>query len=157
MHHCKMAYSEERVIVNISSCEEIYEVLFALAPFLFNQEITGAELKSLANKYAEKATCTVVLMQGTPVAFTAYYLNDRANRTAFLSMIVVKGGYQRAGFGSLLLEHVICSALQSGMERLVLEVDINNNKARNFYNAHGFVFLCNKKTNSVLLSLNLMQ
>lgn len=94
---------------------------------------------NMARKFVAHGSVLAAVDQDGPVGFAAFYHNDTASQTAFLSMIAVRDGAEGLGWGTALLAETEHRCSASGMERLALEVASDNGRAIAFYRRHGFV------------------
>lgn len=66
-----------------------------------------------------------------------FYANNLDTRTAYISLIGVKKEYEHKGLGKWLLEKCIEISKETGMNRVRLEVDLDNRHAIEFYKKNG--------------------
>ena len=93
----------------------------------------------MAKKFSQNAVVLVLYdLYQRAAAFAAFYCNDSEKRIAYLSMIAVKAGYKRLGYGTALLNKVCEIAGHCGMQKLRLEVAKENATAIRFYQRAGF-------------------
>ncbi|MDD3415820.1 MAG: GNAT family N-acetyltransferase [Lachnospiraceae bacterium] len=119
--------------------EQICSVLMRCRNAFFDQSINYDEqLINLSKKFAQNAIVSVVYINDEIAGFTATYCNDKVEKVAFLSMIIVCDQFQQNGLGGLLLQHLLGDCKNNGMEQLRLEVDQNNKNAIAFYKKNGF-------------------
>lgn len=71
--------------------------------------------------------------------FSAFYMNDQDNKTAFLSLIAVAPQVQGNNIGAVLLNESEKLARENGMRRMFLKVRCDNQKAIRFYEKHGYM------------------
>lgn len=69
----------------------------------------------------------------------AYAIQNHAAGESHLLNLCVDPHWQRAGYGSILLEHAICHASLHGCESMFLEVRPSNPVALRLYRRRGFV------------------
>ena len=74
--------------------------------------------------------------------FSAFYMNDQDNKTAFLSLIAVAPQMQGQSVGAVLLNEGEKLARENGMRRMVLKVRCDNLKAIRFYEKQGYTIAC---------------
>lgn len=122
-------YEDIRKLINtFDSC---------FTPSLSDSEIN---LERLSKKFFEYAKIYAVyddeqLCNG----MIAFYVNDKKEKIAYISLLAVKSEYRRKKIGSLLMQIVEKVAKQSGMQSIKLEVKKENNKAISFYKKNGYV------------------
>ena len=109
-----------------------------------------------SNKLAEHAT-VLSLVDGEYVCgFVAFYANDIATRTAFVTLIACSSEYQGRGLGRQLMEIASREALSRGMSKIRLEVDLDNSGAIAFYTRLGFSENGEKKFGSMYMEKALL-
>lgn len=79
--------------------------------------------------------------QGNPVSIIAGYFNDAQEHTAYLSMLAVDENYRGRHLASSLLSEFEEYALDTGMEKIKLEVRKNNGTAQSLYNKFGYTII----------------
>lgn len=62
-----------------------------------------------------------------------------ASRSLMVDQMAVSGTHRRRGIGALLINRIRAEAAQRGAQRIELQVYTDNDNARRFYEAHGFV------------------
>lgn len=72
--------------------------------------------------------------------YCAFYANDFATKTAYVTMIGVLPEFQGKGVGSKLIDNCIEKCKLLNMEKIRLEVLNSNEKAITFYKIKGFLF-----------------
>ena len=72
------------------------------------------------------------------MGYCAIYANDFINRTAYITLIVVRNEFQGKHVGRDLLKRALEIATNYGMDSCVLEVRKNNISAIRFYESNGF-------------------
>ena len=110
----------------------------------FSTEFSSLETRVDLNQYSQKLAehSYTVLLKGENRALgvAAMYVNDFENKVAFITLIGIRSQFQKSGYGSILLQHCIEKAVDTGMKKIRLEVDNDNQKARDFYDRNGFRF-----------------
>lgn len=125
--------------VQLTDGNVIFDALCALGGNLFDQSVNRPEiLRALAEKFAAHANVLTLRRGEETAALCAWYDNDLATRTAFLSVIVVAGSAQGCGCGSRLLTEVLRRCAEHGMRQMRLEVRKDNRAAIRFYENRGF-------------------
>ena len=138
-------------IFRIRSYRKILSIVTGFADDLFNQAHNNRELLSqLAKKYSLIAEFYLVEIDGKEAGFIAFYANDTATNTGFISMIVVHSPFQGLGIGSILMDLAISVCKLRGLTRLRLEVDVHNDRAMQFYERNGFSVLQNNGRSAIL-------
>lgn len=110
----------------------------------FSMEFSSLETRVDLNQYSQKLaehSYTVLLKdENRALGVAAMYVNDFENKVAFITLIGIRSQFQKSGYGSILLQHCIEKAAEAGMKKIRLEVDNDNQKARDFYDRNGFQF-----------------
>ena len=104
-------------------------------------------------RFAEKfsAHARVCVLEGEKIlGFAAFYDNDTAGKTAYLSMIAVDPGCRGRGAGERLLTFAERTAARHGMQGLRLEVRGENTGALRFYTRLGYTPAGSSETGSYL-------
>jgi len=91
-----------------------------------------------ARKLADRGLVYEATRDGVRAGFMAFYANDQASGTAFLSNLAVRSGYRGTGVGLALMCKCCDDAKAKGMKRIRLEVDSINESAIRFYRSLGF-------------------
>lgn len=79
-----------------------------------------------------------------------FYANDTEGRKGYISLIGLKPDFRGRGLGKSLLSDVIDEMKKNGMSSVLLEVDDDNQSAKDFYTRFGFE-LEEKRENTQLL------
>ena len=91
-----------------------------------------------ARKLAERALVYQAAKDGIRAGFVAFYANDQASATAFLTHLAVERRFRGTGVGLALMRRCIDASRGAGMKRMKLEVDAVNEPAIRFYRSLGF-------------------
>lgn len=73
-----------------------------------------------------------------PVGYAVAFPSDGDGGEAYLAELAVAEGHRRVGHGSALLRALFDHLAAAGHERLTLTVREGDERARTFYDAHGF-------------------
>ena len=119
----------------LTGFETIYNALETCADSFYNQSV---DKRKLAKKLAAYGNVTAAFVHEDLAGVVCYYANNYETKTAFLSVIVIRGEYQGCGIGSLLLRCFMEDAEAKGMLACRLEVDCRNENAIAFYSRKGF-------------------
>jgi len=76
------------------------------------------------------------------IGFVAVYANDQVQLYAFVTSIGIKPEFRGHGIGILLLNQAIEVAREKGMQRIRLEVNLQNHAAVSLYRNCGFTEVC---------------
>ena len=71
-------------------------------------------------------------------AFPLIFIKETTSNEYFLSNLVVKGQYRNKGIGEKMLHHVEELATDAGLSKIGLIVNLENQKARRFYDRNGY-------------------
>lgn len=112
--------------------------------------IRGITLDDYLKKLGEKAELLVHYDAGICKGLVAYYCNDAASRTAFISLLLVDPSSRRTGVGKILFATVLEMIRQRSFERCRLAVDKHNFAALRFYERLGFSIVDEKAGQHVL-------
>lgn len=126
-------------IKKISSYKEILNILreFDLV-FIPSISTKVLSLEKYALKLFENAIIIAYYMDNKIVGFASLYANDNENKTAYISYIGVIPSFQKKRIGSDILNECIKYSIVNGMNKIKLEVNINNHRAIDFYHINGF-------------------
>jgi len=135
------------------------EILAVLTQFdhAFPRAITArvADLESHARQLAERALVYIAERDGAVAGFLAFYANDAASATAFLTHIAVDERFRGSGIGLALMRICIEESRQAGMRKLELEVDTANLAAIGFYESLGFSCSAPASPESIYMRMDL--
>ena len=98
-------------------------------------------LRDYAKKLAKNAVVNIISLEDKIAGFSAYYCNDMLTKQAFLTQIAVADSCKGMRIGNILLDFCIETSREKGMEKLICEVDNDNDVALRFYKKNGFVYL----------------
>ena len=128
-------------IIQLTDIAVIKRLMTECEDSLYDKEVVSSGIyDSLIEKYAQFAYVIAAQFNNVLVGYAAFYCNDIITELAYLSMIVVKKEYQHFGIGKALMERMKTICMDKGFRAIRLEVDVNNNKARNLYHKCGYVF-----------------
>lgn len=92
----------------------------------------------------------VVTDNNNHAGMAVFYANDTEGRKGYISLIGLKPDFRGKGLGKSLLNDVIEEMKKNGMNCVLLEVDDDNQSAKDFYTRFGFK-LEEKRENTQLL------
>lgn len=113
--------------------------------------IRHVSIDDYIHKVLRNSSIAVVVQQKQPVAYCLFYDNDIGRDFSFVSYIYVNSSFRASGFGSQLLESVEKHVLNNGIGQMLLEVDVRNSGAVEFYLRRGY---CLRSIDDAKLSLN---
>lgn len=129
--------------IHLSEMTDIYSITEAvtklednLSPSLRQRNI---DLEEYANKLYNHGKVWGHYDLGLPISIIAGYFNDEQEHTAYLSMLAVNENYRGKHLASSLLAVFEEYALETGMDKIKLEVRKNNKKAQLLYDKFGYV------------------
>lgn len=140
-----------RKLVKVADEQEILSILEEfndVFPHL-NEKIDNME--SYAKKLTLYSNFYVVQELGKNVGILVFYSNDTDKKTAYLTLIGVKDSLRGKGLGKDLLLFCEEKSKSDGMDKLFLEVDLDNESAMLFYQKNGFCFGDRTDRNSIYL------
>lgn len=110
------------------------------------------DIKDYCVKLRNRANL-ITLNQGTEIiGLVAVYTNDQQKRIAYISSVCILKQYREKGFSKVLLKETIKYSSSIGMQRIHLEVGINNIPAIRLYESLGFNPI-EKKTETQIMEL----
>lgn len=107
----------------------------------FGPLLERVDIEEYAKKISEYACVYILRKEKITYGLVAIYMNDRINKTAYITLIGIAKKYRRMHLGSLLMNYCIEEARASGMKALKLEVDKKNSAAIAFYEKEGLKIL----------------
>ena len=96
----------------------------------------------------------VVTDNNVHAGMAVFYANDLKGRKGYISLIGLKPNFRGKGLGKAFLDDVIKEMKKNGMNSVLLEVDDDNQSAKDFYTRFGFE-LEEKRENTQLLVYNI--
>ena len=120
---------------------------------LWNQAVNTPEsLSRLSEKFNKHAEFLIAENDnGECVGCAAYYRNDVRSKIAFLSIIVVRSGFESLGIGTNLIKSLELDCMNNGFCTVRLEVARQNEKAISFYKRNGYGMSCERTAGSLFL------
>lgn len=125
-------------IVKLTSFSQISGAMTDLKDVFFN---FAGDLEKYAQKLAEHATVFECKDGKSTLGIIAFYANDKQNKIAFITAILVAANAQNRGVGKALLAKTEEFCRTSGMTAVKLEVHKENAKAISFYIKHGYEYV----------------
>lgn len=77
---------------------------------------------------------------GEILGYICFYANDNVTKCAYISQLCVKKGIRNKGIGSFLMNECKKLSKNSGMNKIELEVNKNNENAISFYKRNEFIY-----------------
>ena len=121
--------------------------------FFYRNDLDEKAIGELSKKISEHAIMAAAIVNNETVGFAAYYRNDAATKTAYISVVVIDPEYRGMGLGTEIIKNVIDDCDKNGYERIRLEVDKNNQKAIRLYQKFGFKKVEEKSENNCYYEL----
>lgn len=112
--------------------EELMDYFQSLNPEFLSQLLLEVDLNDYAAKLVEKAN-KIILRDGSQILASLFYYESQER--VFISHLSVCKSAERQGLGKAVFELLLCRVSE---KVITLEVDINNTKARKFYEIMGF-------------------
>lgn len=100
--------------------------------------ISYVSIDDYIHKVLRNSSIAVLVEQKQLVAYCLFYDNNIALDFSFVSYIYVNRSFRASGFGSQLLESVEEYVLNKGFGQMLLEVDVKNSEAVEFYLRRGY-------------------
>ena len=124
---------------NIANQRALYKLLLRLDEFYIPRISSQIDLKEYSMKLLKSARVFCAITNKKKYAgLLAIYVNDKVNCKAFISTIGVFPVYNGLGVSKALMLKAFEIAADSGMSVVLLEVNINNQRAVSFYKKLGF-------------------
>lgn len=121
----------------LETVEEIKELLHRFNEAFYPPLKERLDLDAYSGKLHEKA---IVLVAEGGVGFVVVYANDKELQTAYIPFIGVLPSAQSQGVGKSLLNASMDCSRANGMTKIRLEVRMDNERARRFYEGNGFKY-----------------
>lgn len=126
-------------IIRVTGEKEIRELFDGfIYDFYELCKIPRDELERYLKKIVKNADVYVAYVKKKPVGIISFYCNDEKNKYGYLTNFAIKEKYRGKGIGSLLLEILETQCKKKGIEKVGLEVNINNHVAIGIYKKRGF-------------------
>lgn len=110
------------------------------------------EISDYAKKIAGNATRFESWSEGSLIGLVAAYCNDQERLIAYITSVSVLGEWTGKGIAANLVRHCVKHAQASGMNKVSLEVAIDNVAAITLYGKNGFVL---GRTNGAFINMEL--
>lgn len=134
-----MPNTGEYEIMHLKSYKEVFSAINTLRQDLYDQRYNDDEfVKNLAKKYITYAEVLSIKRDSIVKGICVFYDNDKVNKTAFLSMLVISKDEQGHGLGKILMREMFRICQENGMGSICLEVANSNNIAATFYKKMGY-------------------
>lgn len=133
----------------ITSEREIESLLNAFSDVFVPPLKSRLDIEMYSKKVNENG---IVLVDEKEQGFIIFYANDKESKTAYISFIGVQTRARKKGIGKKLIKKAISFSQKNEMSSIRLEVNIDNNIARSFYQKLGFVQSSKANENSVYLT-----
>jgi ribosomal protein S18 acetylase RimI-like enzyme len=111
--------------------------------------LINTDVKLYIEKLLNNSTILAYYSNGIK-GFIAFYNNDKANKVAFLSMLLIDESLRGQGIGSQLLEQSIMILKNQGFKNYKLEVLSTNLNAISLYSNYGFKVVESKEEFSIM-------
>ena len=97
------------------------------------------DIDEYARKIIDNAQTIEAWMNNDLIGVVAVYCNSHNQKTAFITNVSVKPGWQGKGIATRLLTDSILNVKKLGFAKIELEVDEKNKIAIALYSKHGFI------------------
>lgn len=132
--------SKQRSIeyIFIKNKETKKRLVLEFSHWFYNKTLEKDAVFALAKKISEHAEMVTAVENGETAGFVAYYRNDFASESAFITVVIVSPVFRNRGIGKTMLQKVIEDCLSNGFISICLEVDDTNYGAIRLYERLGF-------------------
>lgn len=123
----------------ISGIEQIIEILTSCGNDFYNQSYNNEKaIDILSEKFSKFGVVLALYLDNDLAGFISFYANDFDTKKAFLSMIIIRRGFQRKGVGTALLNEMEKYCIENGFNEIISEVDDKNIKSKSFFSKNGY-------------------
>lgn len=123
----------------ISGIEQIIEILTSCGNDFYNQSYNNEKaINTLSEKFSKFGVVLALYLDNDLAGFISFYANDFDTKKAFLSMIIIRRGFQRKGVGTALLNEMEKYCIENGFNEIISEVDDKNIKSKSFFSKNGY-------------------
>lgn len=123
----------------ISGIEQIIEILTSCGNDFYNQSYNNEKaIDTLSEKFSKFGVVLALYLDNDLAGFISFYANDFDTKKAFLSMIIIRRGFQRKGVGTALLNEMEKYCIENGFNEIISEVDDKNIKSKSFFSKNGY-------------------
>lgn len=88
----------------------------------FSSLKSRVDLNQYSQKLAEHSYTVLLKDENRVLGVAAMYINDSENKAAFITLIGIRSQFQKSGYGSILLQHCIEKAVETGMKKFDLRL-----------------------------------
>lgn len=134
-----------------ASCKDIVAHLNKCADCFNPPLYTYVEIDRYGKKMFDNAITFESWDGDNLVGLLAVYYNDRVTKIGFITNISVVDEYQRCGIASNLMKNAIEFGKKNAFVQLILELNVDNEKAINLYKKNDFT-TAGKNKNNVIMS-----
>lgn len=146
----------ERYEISVKKITEKKDVVRLLKNFnsVFRPSLSSRidSFEEYSNKLLNKAHVYVVEDKKNEIGFISFYANDFEKKVAYIVFLAVSPSYQGNKQGQRLLEQCSKVVTKLGMEKIKLEVRMDNIKAINFYQKNKFYIAEKASENSYYMT-----
>jgi ribosomal protein S18 acetylase RimI-like enzyme len=138
------------------SSEKRLYTLLSLLDYSFIPPLNSVtNISAYCAKLIQFAEVIVAIYLKEDIGLIAIYANDEQERCAFITSIGVKPEFHGKGIGRILLQRGIQVAHEKGMQRVHLEVNLENQAALKLYHKAGFIEIKRPIETSAILELTI--
>ncbi len=132
---CKfeVRWKDKIFLLPLVNKDKINNIICELDYVFKRSVVERPEYDGLISKIAERAIVMAAYLDNAAVGYCAFYMNDFANSTAYISLIAVKEAYQNMHVGTALIQYIKQIAVVNDIKQIRLEVDKDNENAIRFY------------------------
>lgn len=102
-------------------------------------EETVDSFDTLIDKVAMHGKTLAYKKDGLVLGAVSFYANDLESKSAFVTLLATDESARGEGLGHALLSAAIQESQKFGMSRMRLDVRTENDRAKRFYESHGFI------------------
>ena len=124
----------------INESSQIKNILIQFIKYFPDLEQRVKDIDSYSEKLSCNARVLCQYLNDDCTGFAAYYANNIDTKTGYITLIAIHENFRRQGLGSKLIRECFDDMLNSGMNRVRLEVRKENTAAIEFYKSEGFAF-----------------
>lgn len=117
----------------------LYQYLISIDNSFIPKLSSYLDIEIYSKKLINNACICISKYNGAFVGMAAVYMNNKADKIAYLSIIAVSDQFKGQGVSQILLDQVIKKSQNQGMTDFKLEVNKANARAISFYEKNGFV------------------
>ena len=143
-------------VTDVKDADQIHCLLLQFDCVMPHLKEKVADYRVFSEKLSRFARVCVI-GEETVQGMVVFYANDSAEKSAYISLLACMPKHQGRGLGRQLMEYACMESVAAGMEKMRLEVDLDNPGAIAFYRKLGFAAAGEQMSNSMYLEKKLAQ